>query len=200
MDTRYFHGDITPAQIGQALVARFDHGNLRAQQIIAGKTVIIQIATRDHRTSGGQTALSVRVEPIEDGVAVQIGEQDWLGVAASLGQTLITSLFNPISIISRLDDLAQDINSLNLSQTVWEEIENVARSAGASYELSERLKRIVCEYCQTANPPDEPSCIACGAPLGGSQLFTCKNCGFVRSKEEVRCPQCGFPLKNTENH
>jgi len=35
---------------------------------------------------------------------------------------------------------------LNLSQNVWEEIENIARSAGASFELSERLKRIVCEY------------------------------------------------------
>lgn len=199
MDARYFHGEITPGQIGQALIARFDHGNLRAQQIGAGDNVIIQIATRDFRASGGQTALSVQIESIEDGVAVRIGEQDWLGVAASLGQTLIASLINPISVISRLDDLAQDLNSLNLSQTVWEEIENIARSAGASFELSERLKRIMCEYCQTANPPDEPSCIACGAPLGGSQLFTCKNCGFVVNQADERCPQCGFNLKQAVN-
>lgn len=196
MDSRYFHGDITPDQIVQALVARFDHGNLRAQQIGDGDHVVVQIATRDFHTSGGQTALSVRIEQIEDGVAVQMGEQDWLGVAASLGQTLISSFLNPLAVIYRLDDLAQDINSLNLSQSVWEEIESVARSAGASYELSERLRRIVCEYCLTANPPDEPSCIACGAPLGGSQLFTCKNCGFVVTETETRCPQCGYSLKS----
>jgi hypothetical protein len=199
MDSRYFHGNIAPNQIGQALVARFDHGNLRAQQIGVGDKIVVQIATREFRASGGQTALSVHIAPIEDGISVQIGEQDWLGIAASLGQTIISGLFNPLAVISRLDDLAQDINSLSLTDAVWEEIENVARSAGASFELSERLKRIVCEYCQTANPPAEPSCIACGAPLGGSQLQTCKKCGYVVKGDEERCPQCGNPLVQANN-
>jgi len=195
MDSRYFHGDITPNQIGRALVARFDHGNLRAQVIGVGDKVVVQIATREFRASGGQTALSVHIELFEDGISVQIGEQDWLGIAASLGQTIISSIFNPLSVISRLDDLAQDYNSLSLIGAVWDEIENVARSAEASFELSERMKRIVCEYCQTANPPGEPSCIACGAPLGGSQLHNCNKCGYVVRGDEERCPQCGNLLE-----
>jgi DNA-directed RNA polymerase subunit RPC12/RpoP len=96
-------------------------------------------------------------------------------------------------VIARLDDIAQDVTSLSLAEQVWEEIENVARSSGANFELSERLRRLVCAYCSTANPVGEPGCIACGAPLGPSQPQTCKKCGFVVKTEEKRCPQCGEP-------
>ena len=194
MDTRYFHGQLTTDEIANALVARFDHGNLRAQKIgSAGKTVV-QIATRDFRSSGGQTALAVHLNQVEDGVAVQIGQQEWLGIAASIGEAVLSSLHNPWHLVSHLDDLAQDYISLNLPEQVWQEIENVARSANASFELSERLKRIVCPYCLTANPVGAPSCIACGAPLGEAQPRTCSNCGFVVKTAEVNCPQCGKPL------
>lgn len=191
METRYYHGDLSPNEIGHALVARFDHGNLRAQQLGTGHKIIVQISTRQHRVSGGDTAMSVVIEKIEDGVSVSLGKQQWLGVAASLGQTVISTLFNPWSIISRLDDLAQDYSSLNIPEEVWEVIEEVARSAGASFELSERLRRTLCEYCRTANPVGEPSCIACGAPLGESQPDTCPNCGFAIDAEATFCPNCG---------
>ncbi len=194
METRYFHGKITPDEVADALVARFDHGNLRAQRIGAGDKVYVQIASRQHRTAGGQTALTVALQRIEDGVSVQTGAQQWLGVAASIGQTVLATLRNPWSVITRLDDLAQDFASLSLAGQVWEEIENISRAAGATFELSERLRRLVCEYCLTANPIGEPSCIACGAPLGPSQPRTCNNCGFVVKSAESRCPQCGNPL------
>jgi DNA-directed RNA polymerase subunit RPC12/RpoP len=69
-------------------------------------------------------------------------------------------------LLGRLDDIAQDIESLQLSEDIWKAIDNFANLKGATFELSERLRRIVCEYCNTANPVGEPSCIACGAPLG----------------------------------
>jgi hypothetical protein len=193
---KIFHGDIGPRDFAKALVAEFDRGNLRAQQLGGGNEIIVQITTRDFRQSGGQTALTVTLESVEDGVAIDIGKQSWFGVAASLGTTAISALRNPFSLLGRLDDVAQDIESLNISTRIWEVIENVAYAAGASFELSERLRRLVCAFCDTANPVGEPSCIACGAPLGSAQPRTCPKCGYVVKTSESTCPNCKSPLPN----
>lgn len=194
MEPRIFHGDLTPNEVAQALVARFNHGNLRAQQLGSGNQVVVQVASTARPASGGQTALTITLKPVEDGLEVQIGQQAWWGVAASLGTTALSAWRNPWSLLQRLDDLAQDIENLQLSEQVWNEIESQARAAGASFELSERLRRMVCEYCNTANPVGEGRCIACGAPLGSVQPRTCKNCGFVVRSEESVCPNCGKSL------
>ena len=73
-------------------------------------------------------------------------------------------------------------------------IEQAARASGASQELSERLKRVMCEYCRTANPVGQGACLACGAPLGESQPTTCPRCGFVVALDETSCPNCGLVL------
>jgi hypothetical protein len=193
MKPRIFHGEITPNDVARVLIARFNRGNLRAQQFGSGKHIVVQVATPPRPSSGGSTAMTVNLEEAPDGVAVQIGKQSWLGVAASLGTTALWSWHNPWNILSRLDDLAQDIENIQLADDVWETIEQYARTAGATYELSERLRRMGCEYCRTANPVGEPHCIACGAPLGDVQPQTCKNCGFVLAKGEMTCPNCGKP-------
>ncbi len=194
MEPRIYHGDLTPAQISAALIAKFNHGNLRAQQLGSQDNLVVQIATREGFASGGQTALSVSIQKVADGVSIQIGKQDWLGVAASLGMTAFSAIRNPLNLLGRLDDIAQDIENMQLTQEVMETIDEVARSASASFELSERLKRTVCEYCATANPIGEPSCIACGAPLGEAQPATCPHCGFVVKSGEAVCPNCGQKL------
>jgi DNA-directed RNA polymerase subunit RPC12/RpoP len=195
MEPRIFHGNITPQDIASYLLAHFNRGNFRAQQLGRGEKIVVQIATRESPASGGETALTVNLQTVEDGVTVQIGKQAWLGVAASLGMTALTAWRNPLALLSRLDDLAQDIENLQLSEQVWENIETVARTANVTFELSERLRRIVCEYCNTANPVGEPNCIACGAPLGNVQPHTCKNCGFVVKTTEPVCPNCGQKLE-----
>jgi hypothetical protein len=93
-----------------------------------------------------------------------------------------------------LDDLAQDIENINLDDKIWEVIEEVALTMGASHQLSEKLSRTTCEHCNTANPFGEPRCIACGAPLGGSQPRICKYCGFVASPDDVTCQNCDSEL------
>ena len=145
--------------------------------------------------SGGQTALTVTIQKVEDGVMVDLGQQAWLGVAASLGQTAFSLFRNPLSLIGRLDDLAQDIESMQLSENVWQVIAHTAAAAGASHQLSDRLSRLTCEFCGTANPIGEPACIACGAPLGKTHPTSCKNCGFVVLNNEVTCPNCGQVLE-----
>jgi RNase P subunit RPR2 len=127
---------------------------------------------------------------VADGISVQVGNQSWLGVAASLGTTTLSMIRNPFHLIGRLDDLAQDIESIQLTDEVYETVEAAARAAGASFELSERLRRMVCKYCNTANPVGEASCLACGAPMGSSQPRTCPRCGFVVRTDELTCPNC----------
>lgn len=190
MEQRIFHGEITPQDLATALIARFNRGNLQAQQVGNGERIAVQVATHRIARSGGNTAMTIELKNAADGVSVLIGRQAWMGVAASLGATALAALRNPFSILGRLDDLAQDIESLQLSEQIWQTIESTAQSAGATFELSERLRRMVCAYCDTANPVGEPACIACGAPLGQVQPTTCTYCGFVVQSNEGICPNC----------
>jgi hypothetical protein len=195
MEQRIFHGKLTPSGVAQALVAEFNRGNLVAQSFGVPQDMVVQIASRQRRASGGQTSLTVSIKEAPDGVSIGIGQQAWLGVVASLGQTALSVWRNPWNLIGRLDDLAQDIEHLQLADHVWGVIERTARSAGASFELSERLRRLECEYCAVANPVGEASCVACGAPLGRVQPRTCRSCGFVVRSDETACPNCRRPLR-----
>lgn len=191
MEQRIFHGNLTPKALANALQGEFNRGDLRTQQIGTPQKIMVQIATRDQPLAGGQTALTVSIESVEDGVAVSVGQQAWLGVAASLGKTALSAWRNPWHLLERLDDLAQDIENLQLSEKVWQTIETTTRNLGATHELSDRLRRMVCEYCLVANPVGEANCLACGAPLGMVQPDTCRNCGFVIKMGESICPNCG---------
>ncbi|MFZ5878810.1 MAG: zinc ribbon domain-containing protein [Chloroflexota bacterium] len=194
MDRKVFHGNITPLEVAQALLAEFNRGNLRAQVVGQGDKLAVQIGTRPGAPSGGDTAITVSIQKFEDGIVAEIGQQAWLGVAASLGTTALSALRNPFNLLGRLDDLAQDIENLQLSERAWQVIARSAQTRGATKQLSERLSRLECAYCGTANPVGEPSCIACGAPLGKSQPGTCRHCGFVVKAGEAACPNCGKPL------
>jgi hypothetical protein len=194
MERRIFHGILTPTDIAQALLAEFNRGNMRAQVLGKSDKLAVQIGTRPGSASGGQTAITVTIQKVTDGIMIDLGQQAWLGVAASLGQTAISIFRNPFSLIGRLDDLAQDIESLQLSESVWQIIAQTAASAGASHQLSDRMNRLTCEYCGTANPLGEPACIACGAPLGIVYPTSCQNCGFVVLRNESICPNCGQKL------
>lgn len=193
MDRRIFHGDITPTDIARAITAEFNHGNLQTQVVGTKDKLAVQIATRSGSRSGGQTAMTVNVQAVEDGIMVEVGQQALLGVAASLGETAfsaLSALRNPFHLLSRLDDLAQDLESIQLSESVWRVIDRAVVNQGASLKLSERLSRITCVYCRTANPVGEGNCIACGAPLGEAQPTTCAKCGFAVSVQEQVCPNC----------
>ena len=190
MEQRIYHGKLTPDQIARSLAAKFNRPNLRAQQIGSGAQVVVQFSSPQNVRSAGTTALSVELTKVPDGVSVQIGRQAWYGVAASLGMTALKMMQNPFNLIGRLDDVAQDIENLQLVEQVWKAIDETANAAGASMELSERLRRLTCSHCGVANPTGEPSCIACGAPLGAIQPRTCNYCGFVLKAGETTCPNC----------
>jgi RNA polymerase subunit RPABC4/transcription elongation factor Spt4 len=190
MDQRTFHGSISPADIARALIAEFDQGNMQAQSVGSGDRVVVQIASRTFRVSGGQTAVTVILEKVEDGVMVQLGDQQWIGVAASIGVTALSALRNPLTLLGNLDDLAQDITSIQLSELIWNTIDRTVSTAGAGHELSERLRRIECTYCGAAVPVGESTCPACGGPMGSVQPKACPHCGFVPPAGVTTCPKC----------
>ncbi len=194
MEQKIFHGNITPNDVAEALLAHFNRGNLRTQVVGDSNNMKVQIATRHGAASGGQTAVTVQIQKVSEGVLVMVGQQAWLGVAASMGQTVIATLLNPWNLLNRLDDIAQDIESLQIGETVWQVIGKVAQANRASTQVAERLRRSVCEYCDTANPVGEGNCIACGAPLGKVQPRTCVSCGFVVLRGERTCPSCNRPI------
>jgi hypothetical protein len=194
MQTRTFHGPVTAIDLAKSLVAEFDRGNLRAQAFGDSNKAYVQIVNLGAPASGGRTALTVQLTGVEDGVMIQLGQQEWIGVAASLGLTVLMALRRPLSLLNRIDDLAEDINSLQLAERVWQTIDQTAMGMGASHEISERLRRITCPHCQTANPVGEAACIACGAPLGPSQPNACRACGFIPPAGAATCPNCGKSL------
>ena len=195
METKFFHGNIIAEDLSVILVHRFNRGNMVAHYTHSGKQWVVQVASRTNAKSGGQTALGVNIIQMEDGISISMGKQTWLGIAASIGISLFSFLTrNPLNIIGRIDDVAQDIENLSLDDQVWAVVNEAVTALGASHELSERLQRSGCEYCETANPVGTPRCIACGAPLGNSQPVTCKNCGFVAASGDTHCTNCSKKL------
>lgn len=194
METRIFHGDIQPEDIAKDLIAHYHRGNYQVQRIGSGGRIAVQIATSPRARSGGQTALTVTIHKVEDGISVQLGQQAWFGVAASLGMTALSALRDPFSLIHRIDDIAQDVESLQLTEQIWKLIADSARQHGVGFALSERLRRSICPYCNTANEIASGRCVACGAPLGDVQPLTCLKCGFVVRTNERNCPNCGAVL------
>jgi hypothetical protein len=194
LEQKTFYGDITVEDFARALTAEFHQGNLLTKVIGRGDQRIVQIASPADAQSGGRTAITVHLNKVEDGVHVRLGQQDWIGVATSMGFTALTALRRPAALLQRLDDLAQDIASLQLSTRIWKTISETAESLGAAHELSERLRRLMCEYCRTANPVGAPSCVACGAPLGPNQPRACPSCGYLVDHDQTICPECSEPI------
>ena len=195
MTTKIYHGKITAENLAKAIATRFNTNDLVTRYTSNEDQYHLQIASRRDAQSGGKTSIGLVLQQLGDGVAVKIGKQDWLGIAASLGLSALSFRLNPFNLLGRLDDIAQDIENLSLDDRLWEMIDDVATTMGASQQLSERLRRMACEYCDTANPVGQPRCIACGAPLGGTQPRTCDKCGFIAAPEDIACTNCGSALE-----
>jgi len=194
MTPRIYHGEIQIDDFLAALKANFERGHYQVRAVGDEKFVVVQIATIPYIQSGGPTSLTVTLQKVEDGILVDIGKQALTGVAASFGMTVLAALNNPTTLLGRIDDLAQDFTSVQLTGEVMKALDATARSLNASFELSDRLRKYVCNYCRTPNPLGEPSCIACGAPLGDIQPRTCPYCGYVITTQEAICPNCGKPI------
>ena len=80
--TRIYHGDINPSDIARDLIAYYHRGAYQVQQIGATRK---SPANRHSPISAfrRQTALTITIHRVDDGISVQVGKQAWMGVAAS---------------------------------------------------------------------------------------------------------------------
>lgn len=197
MNLRVYHGNVTPGIFAKALFARYNAGNYQVQAYGDDTNLNLQIFTRPGRQAGGETGLTVNLSQVEDGVSVQVGKQRILGLAANFGRTALDAFRNPWSLLGNLDDIAQDVESAQLEDSVWNVIDRIARQNNAGESLSDRFNSLKCPYCLTGNQLGEGSCLACGAPLGDVQPSSCRRCGYVLYYKEKICPNCGLPANDS---
>ena len=194
MTQKVYHGNITPDDLAVALQGEFNRGDLRVARSGDADKIAINISTPQSRAAGGNTSLAIVIQKHEDGLLVNVGDQEWLGIAADFGKTALAALQNPWSLIGRLDDIAANVDSLQLPDKVWQAIERFAQSKAASTQISERLRTTACSYCNAANPVGTAVCVQCGAPLGDVQPGTCSQCGMVNVKDARFCANCGAKM------
>lgn len=195
MEQWTYRGDINPQGLADALVARFNHGDLMAHKIVGQDGhVLVQIATRDWGWGAARSALTVGIAPVEGGVRVTVGQQQWMDAAASLAITGLSALVNPLSLLNRIDDIARDVGKLTLPEKVREAIEHYCDSIGAHLGLSEKQIVVTCPYCGVGNPVGVGSCSACGGSLAEAQPVGCPKCGFISPSDARFCSRCGTRL------
>jgi ribosomal protein L40E len=198
MTQKVYHGNITPDDLAVAMQGEFNRGDLRVARSGDQDKIVINISTPQSRAAGGNTSLGIIIQKHEDGILVNMGEQEWLGIAADFGKTALDLLQNPWNLIGRLDDIAANVDSLQLPEKVWVAIERFAVSKAASTQISDRLRTTICLYCNAANPVGTASCVQCGAPLGDVQPGACSKCGMVNKKEARFCANCGAKVGKVE--
>jgi hypothetical protein len=195
MKNKIYNGDLNLGEVAATLANFFNRGALTSSASLEGERAFVQIATRPGFASGGRTNIGVSLHQTDGRLEAQVGDQSVLGLAGSLGASALLAWLNPLNLLGRLDDIAADIENLTLEDQVWKVLDRIAAEGGASQQLSERMRRMVCPYCRTANKVGEGRCVACGAPLGDVQPNTCPKCGFVLMHNEKVCPNCGYSLR-----
>ncbi|HNY84375.1 MAG TPA: hypothetical protein PKK82_05890, partial [Anaerolineaceae bacterium] len=61
---KIYHGDLTPVELANDLVAYFHRGSYQVQKFGQPDRMAVQIATRRDRHSGGDTALTVTLSKV----------------------------------------------------------------------------------------------------------------------------------------
>ena len=153
-----------PNDFLQALRFEFDTDAFDVSIQATAKNVYdVRIYSQNNRMRGSQTSIFIHVTQTERGLEVSISDQEWGQIAASLGTTVAATFFNPINIIHRLDDLAVDVQNMQLGERVENFVrEYNERKAKAAEFIDDKA---LCKYCHTRNNPPGSHCISCGAPL-----------------------------------
>ena len=154
--------------------------------------VIVQIAARERDWRGrARSALTVSIVESKDAVEVSLGEHQWLGPAADIVEAGLRGWFRPLSLLGEIADIADDIQTLQLPQQVWEAVEHYVESVGAKLGLAEEERMVACPFCGVGNPVGEGQCSACSASLASVQPKACPQCGKLSSASATFCSRCG---------
>jgi ribosomal protein L40E len=197
MQQHQYHGTISPDALAQALLDDWDHAATIAQAFGDEGRVIVQIGQRatGWLSDEPRIALTLDIEPLDDGVRVTMGQQQWIkdGGVQFIGGGLI-GLF-PFFFAFPLGQLfggGQDEIDRNLPAQVWESIERYVGATGAATGETRRLTTVACPRCGVANAQGAEHCTACGASLSAPP--TCPSCGNTNPPGSSFCNRCGTQL------
>jgi predicted RNA-binding Zn-ribbon protein involved in translation (DUF1610 family) len=226
MEQRTYQGTIDLDGLAQYLLDTWDQGDTVAQALEGDEGLIVQVGQR----SGGffsdepQTALTLALEPVSDGLRVTLGEQQWYRDGG--GQIMVGGLigFFPFFFTWPLGGGRDEPVDPVLTSQVWESVDRYVQPAGAATGATKqlpqqpgaatgattrlpqqpgattgattRLADIACPSCGTANVREAERCRECGTYL---QARACPQCGVANPATANFCMRCGSTLSSTRS-
>jgi ribosomal protein L40E len=212
MEQRMYQGSIDPNELAQHLLDTWDQGDMVAQALEGDEGIIVQVGQR----SGGffsdepHNALTLALEPVNDGLRVTLGEQQWYRDGG--GQLIVGGLigFFPFFFTWPLGGGRDEQIEPQLTSQVWETVERYARQYGAATGATTRLPQqsatatgattrlpgIHCPSCSTENPAGAERCRECGTYL---QARDCPQCGVSNPATANFCMRCGSNLSSVRS-
>lgn len=170
MEQRIYYGNINPNALADYLVGIYHQPpyyyqqHTRAQKIMQGKRIFVQIMRTSDWSGGGHRALGVHILSIAGGVSIEMGASDWLDLdEAGLAGMLLGALFFPPLL---LFPLIQGLSNFGFSHEVWNVIDSYCMQAsGAQSRRAHTPQGFYCTYCGAFNHPAATHCHACQAPF-----------------------------------
>lgn len=170
MEQRIYYGNINPNALADYLVGIYHQPpfyyqqHTRAQKIMQGERIFVQIMRSSDWSGGGHRAIGVHILSIAGGVSVEMGASDWLDLdETGLAGMLLGALFFPPLL---LFPLLQGLSNSGFSHEVWNVIDGYCTQAsGAQSHKSHAPQGFYCTYCGAFNHPGSPRCHSCHAPF-----------------------------------
>ena len=191
MAQRMFHGNITSAALADQLAARFNERHYLTSIQNGAGTALIQIGSKHG------TPVSVNVADTQGGVLVTMSQdRDWLDRAGDMGEMIERAAQGKLlSLAALVPDLIGEFKKENITPAIWDAINDIcALTRALAGEDNAPRNPKVCLYCQTANPPENTECEACGAALPVDLPRECPKCGRRHTSDALFCQACGTRL------
>jgi hypothetical protein len=188
---RMFHGSITAAALADQLAARFGDRQHRTLVEHGPGTALIQIGSKHG------TPATVHIADTTGGVLVTLSrDRNWLDRTADAGEIIERAAAgNPISLLAMIPDALGELRQENVTPQIWDAVNEIcALSRALAGEEDAPGNPVICEYCQTPNPPGSGRCHACGGALQVDLPRVCPKCGRNHTSDALFCQACGTRL------
>ena len=181
---RMFNGSITADALVDQLAARFNETHYRTQVNHGNETALIQIGSQHG------SPLTINVADTSGGVLVTMSsEHNWLDRASDVSERIERAASgNLVSLLSMVPDVLAEMKKDNLAPAIWDAVNDICSLTRAlAGEKNAPANPKVCLFCQTANPPENELCMACGAALPMDWPRVCPKCGRGHTSDALFC-------------
>jgi len=208
MEQRVYQGTFDPNALAQHLLDTWNQGDTLAQALEGDEGIIVQVGQRSAGFFSDEphSALTLALEPVDEGLRVTLGEQQWYRDG---GQIMVGGLigFFPFFFTWPLGGGRTDPLDPQLTEQVWASVERYVQQYGAATGPTRRLPQqqgattgpttrlsgMYCPSCGTENPAGVERCRECGTYL---QARACPECGVSNPATANFCMRCGSRLSD----